>query len=48
MQPKTESLVLANSPFILGGDGRVYISAALISKAAITVLKLTDRVRAAS
>jgi hypothetical protein len=48
MQPKTEGLALANTPFIVGGDGRIYLNAALIKKAAVTGLKVTDRDRAAS
>lgn len=35
-------------PFVVGGDGRIYISEALISASAITKAKVTDPVRAAS
>ncbi|MGE7096383.1 phage tail tip fiber protein [Pseudomonas fulva] len=38
----------ALSPFLVCGDGRVYISRALISDATITKAKITGRSRAAS
>lgn len=35
-------------PFVAGGDGRIYISEALVLASAVTKTKVTDSARAAS
>lgn len=47
MQTKNSSLSPTSVPFVVGGDGHVYINGALVLSAAVTGLKLTGPVHAA-
>lgn len=48
MTKRKSSLKAVAKQFVLGGDGRIYLSEALISAQTITGARLTDPVRAVS